>query len=78
MTGDGDLLLRGEKCLMEIGSSGVMTSFEGYVMVGFNGVRRWFKSWSASVFRRRSMFSLSKESIFLMASEWIFHSPRRV
>jgi len=77
-TGDGDLLLRGEKCLIEIGSSSVMTSVEGYVMVGLNGAERWFKSWLASVFRRRSTFSLSDESIFLMASEWIFHSPRRV
>ena len=63
---------------MEIGSSGVMISVKGYVTVSFNGVGRWFKSWSASVFRRRSMFSLSDESIFCMASEWIFRSPRRV
>jgi len=63
---------------METGSSGVTTSFEGYAIVGFNGVGRWFKSWLALVFRRRSMFSLNEESIFLMASEWIFHSPKRV
>jgi len=63
---------------METGSSDVMTSVEGYAMVGFNGVGRWFKSWSALVFRRRSTFSLSDELIFHMASEWIFRSPRRV
>ena len=63
---------------METSSSGVMTSFEGYATVGFNGVGRWFKSWSALVFRRRSTFSLSEESILFMASEWIFRSPRRV
>jgi len=63
---------------METGSLGIMTSVEGYVMVGFNGVGRWFKSWLVSVFRRRSTFSLSDESIFRMASKWIFRSPRRV
>ena len=44
MTGDGDLLLRGEKYLTETGSSGVIMSFEGCATVGFNGVGRWFKS----------------------------------
>ena len=63
---------------METGSSGGMMSVEGYAVIGFIGVGRWFKSWSASVLRRRSTFSFSDESIFRMASEWIFRSPKRV
>jgi len=44
MMGEGDLLLRGEKCLIEMGSSGAMTSFEGCAIVGFNGVGRRLRS----------------------------------
>jgi len=41
---EGDLLLRGEKYLIEKGSSGMMMSFEGCVIVSFIGVGRWFSS----------------------------------